>query len=232
MVMLKPKLDILPPEQKNVWLKLIEIPDSFVLYGGTAIALRLGHRESVDFDFFTHKNFDPSDLFNKIPFFKDAQITQQEQSTLSVELQQSGFENSVNLSFFGVNLPQIKEPAIIKENGIKVASLIDLFGMKCATIYQRAETKDYIDIDAIISSGVDINRGITAARTIYGEQYNSSATQKALSYTEDIKGLSPSLVKRLATVSNEVDLKSTRTLRIVGPIGKSIGIDRGLGLRM
>ncbi len=230
--MLKPKLDILPPEQKNVWPKLIEIPEIFVLYGGTAIALRLGHRESVDFDFFTHKNFDPEDLFNKIPFLKDAQITHQAPSTISVELQQSGFENSVKFSFFGVNLPQIKEPEIVKENGIKVASLIDLFGMKCATIYQRAEKKDYIDVDAILSSGVDINRGVTAARTIYGEQYNSSATQKALSYTKDIKGLSPSLAKRLATASIEVDLKSTRTLQIIGPIGKSIDIDHGLGLRM
>ena len=50
---MKPRLDILPSAQRSLWPHLRELPDDFVLYGGTAIALRLGHRESVDFDFFS-----------------------------------------------------------------------------------------------------------------------------------------------------------------------------------
>jgi hypothetical protein len=47
---LEPKLAILPPEQRRLWPELRDIPRGFVLYGGTAIALHLGHRQSVDFD--------------------------------------------------------------------------------------------------------------------------------------------------------------------------------------
>jgi hypothetical protein len=46
------KLDILPAAQRRLWNDLDAIPPGFVLYGGTALALRLGHRTSVDFDFF------------------------------------------------------------------------------------------------------------------------------------------------------------------------------------
>jgi len=50
------RLDILPPAQLALWPELRQIPAHFVLYGGTAIALRLGHRQSVDFDFFTFQD--------------------------------------------------------------------------------------------------------------------------------------------------------------------------------
>jgi Nucleotidyl transferase AbiEii toxin, Type IV TA system len=50
---LKPRLDILPSPQRALWLELpVIVPESFVLWGGTALALHLGHRVSVDFDFF------------------------------------------------------------------------------------------------------------------------------------------------------------------------------------
>ncbi|MBN9405087.1 MAG: nucleotidyl transferase AbiEii/AbiGii toxin family protein [Burkholderiales bacterium] len=52
--MLKPRLDVLPRAQQRLWPQLSKVRGlGFVLYGGTAIALRLGHRESVDFDFFS-----------------------------------------------------------------------------------------------------------------------------------------------------------------------------------
>ncbi len=47
-----PRLDVLPPAQRKFWPQLAKLRnEGFVLYGGTAIALYLGHRESVDFDF-------------------------------------------------------------------------------------------------------------------------------------------------------------------------------------
>jgi hypothetical protein len=47
-----PRLDMLPKPQQNLWPELAQTPRDFALYGGTAIALRLGHRQSVDCDFF------------------------------------------------------------------------------------------------------------------------------------------------------------------------------------
>jgi len=49
-------LDILPPAQRKIWDALSALPSEFVLYGGTAIALQLGHRQSVDFDFFARRS--------------------------------------------------------------------------------------------------------------------------------------------------------------------------------
>jgi hypothetical protein len=58
-----PRLDILPPEQRQLWPELAQVGDeAFVLYGGTAVALYLGHRESIDFDFFTDQTFLPEQL--------------------------------------------------------------------------------------------------------------------------------------------------------------------------
>ena len=51
----KPRMDVLPPAQRALWPQLGPLADlGFVLYGGTAVALRLGHRSSVDFDFFSN----------------------------------------------------------------------------------------------------------------------------------------------------------------------------------
>jgi hypothetical protein len=52
---LVPRIDILPAAQRRLWDELAAVPAEFVLYGGTAIALHLGHRQSIDFDFFASK---------------------------------------------------------------------------------------------------------------------------------------------------------------------------------
>lgn len=59
--MLTPHLDILPVPQRRLWDELAAIPEGFVLYGGTALALALGlgHRASEDFDFFSNRDFRP-----------------------------------------------------------------------------------------------------------------------------------------------------------------------------
>jgi hypothetical protein len=55
---LSPRLDALPPPQRALWPELAAVPRRYVLYGGTALALRLAHRPSVDFDFFAHDHLD------------------------------------------------------------------------------------------------------------------------------------------------------------------------------
>lgn len=70
-------LDILPPAQRRLWDELMDVPEEFMLYGGTAIALDLGHRASMDFNFFTFQTFEPRDLSSTVPFLKGATMTQQ-----------------------------------------------------------------------------------------------------------------------------------------------------------
>jgi hypothetical protein len=58
----RPRLDALPAPQRALWPELAEVPRRYVLYGGTALALRLAHRPSVDFDFFAHDHLDHHEL--------------------------------------------------------------------------------------------------------------------------------------------------------------------------
>jgi hypothetical protein len=81
-----PHLEILPPAQRRLWDELVQVPAEFTLYGGTAIALHLGHRQSVHFDFFGSRAFDPATLHAALPFLRDAQTEHRERDTLTVIL--------------------------------------------------------------------------------------------------------------------------------------------------
>ena len=177
-------LDILPPAQRRLWDELMDVPKEFTLYEGTAIALYLGHRASVDFDFFTFQPFEPRDLSNTVPFLKGATMTQQSANTLTCLVNRG---DPVQVSFFGVpNLAPIAPPIVAPDNGIKVASLTDLAGMKAAVVQQRAEAKDYIDLATMIENDVvDLPTSLAAAKLIYGPSFNPELTLKALSYYED-----------------------------------------------
>jgi hypothetical protein len=63
-----PNLSTLPIAPRALWPELATTPEAFTLYGGTALALRLGHRASVDFDFFSNGAFDPERLAESIPY--------------------------------------------------------------------------------------------------------------------------------------------------------------------
>jgi len=143
--------------------------------------LHLGHRESLDFDFFGNLNFDPARLREKIPFLSGVRATQQEPNTLSAIIHRDG---PVKVSFFGVpGIRRIKPPHIAPDNGLRIASLLDLAGTKAAVVQQRAEAKDYLDIDAILRDGqIDLPTALAAARIIYGPVFNPQITLKALSF--------------------------------------------------
>jgi hypothetical protein len=202
-----PRLDILPQPQRRVWDELAAVPPEFVLYGGTAIALHLGHRQSVDFDFFGNRPLDAAHLAPAIPFLAGATVTQREPNTFSCLVDRGGI---VKLSFFGLpGIPRLLPPLVAPDNGLQVASLLDLAGMKASVVQVRAEAKDYLDIDAILTDGrIDLPAALAAAQAIYGTAFNPLATLKALSYFEDgnVATLPRAVKDRLVAASRAVDL--------------------------
>lgn len=202
-----PRLDILPPPQSRLWPDLAWVPSEFHLYGGTALALYLGHRQSVDFDFFSFRPLDPMRLTPALPFLVDAEILQREPNTLSCLIDRNG---PVKLSFFGVpRLPRLSAPAIAPDNGLRIASLLDLAGTKAAVVQMRAEAKDYLDIDALLLDGrVDLSTAIACALALYGSQYNPQSTLKALAYFRDgnLSDLPQAVRDRLSRAVRDVDL--------------------------
>lgn len=203
----QPRIGTLPAPQRRLWDELKAVPGEFVLYGGTALALHLGHRTSLDYDFFGNRLFDPGALAAAIPFLEGATITQQEANTLSAVIERGG---PVRVSFFGVpGVARLKTPHVAPDNGLQIASLIDLAGTKAAVVQQRAEVKDYLDMYAILEDGrVDLSTALAAARAIYGAKFNPQITLKALSFFGD--GNLPSLPRpvqdRLAQAVHDVDL--------------------------
>ena len=202
-----PRLDILPPPQRRFWDELAAVPAEFTLYGGTAIALHLGHRQSVDFAFFGDRPLDPARLLPAVPFLAGATVTQREPDTLGCIVGRGG---AVRLSFFGVpGLPRLRTPLVAPDNGLKIAALLDLAGTKASVVQMRAEAKDYHDIDAILTDGtVDLPAALAAARAIYGPAFNPLATLKALSYFEDgnVARLPAEVRTRLLAAVQAVDL--------------------------
>jgi hypothetical protein len=93
-----PRLEVLPPPQRRLWPELGAIPPRFALYGGTGLAVRLGHRDSVDFDFFSKEPFDARALARDIPFLDGAERLQVGENTLTCRVERDG---AVLVSFFG-----------------------------------------------------------------------------------------------------------------------------------
>jgi hypothetical protein len=163
----EPKTEILPKAQQEIWPLLAPAPGlSFVLYGGTAVALHLGHRISVDFDFFRTEPLDKKDIETSFNFMRDARTIQEDENTLVViSPMQSG---PVKVSFFGgVAIGRINEPLRTNDATLLVASLEDLLVTKLKAIMDRAEAKDYRDISAILSSGTSLEKALGAFAKMY-----------------------------------------------------------------
>jgi hypothetical protein len=205
--MFTPNLSILPKPQRQVWDELKDTPKAFVLYGGTALALRLGHRQSEDFDFFSNRPFHPDSLRDSIPYLKQAEMTQFQDNTLTALVDRNG---PVKLSFFGsLEMKRVQDPDIAEENGIQIASLLDLLASKLRTIQSRAEAKDYRDIVASFDAGLSLAEGLGAAAAIYGENFNGALSLKALTFfgDGDLSSLTPAIRKRLLAAATSISFK-------------------------
>src|SRR5580692_6298047 len=123
-----PRLDVLPEPQRKLWPELAGTPDHFILYRGTAIALRLGHRQSVDFDFFSPMTFEPHSLLENVPYLKGAEVRKSAANDLTVTIDRG---DPIQLQFFGnFDLGQVATVELAEGPRIQVASLLDLGGMK------------------------------------------------------------------------------------------------------
>lgn len=177
----QPKSSILPAAQVQLWPSLKPIQDlGFILYGGTAIALRLGHRQSVDFDFFSSGPVAPKLLREKLPFLKASEVTQEHENTFEVIT-----DSGVKLSFFGgLDFGRVGEPEQTADGVLVVASLDDLMATKVKVILQRTAAKDYQDIAAMIRAGVRVDAGMAAAEQMYHPTFPVVHSIKALTYFE------------------------------------------------
>lgn len=117
---------------------------TFNLVGGTALALRLGHRKSIDLDFFTSESFDLEELRSMLVEKYDFKISYARSQTLK------GFINRIKIDLIKFNYPHLFSCDVI--DGIRLESVPDIIAMKLLSITDNgSRIKDFIDI-AFLSS--------------------------------------------------------------------------------
>lgn len=181
-------MDALPLAQRRLWPHLRNASAlGFTLYGGTAIALRLAHRDSADFDFFSERPLDRTSVAAAFPFVERSTTLQEREDTwvLLVPDETSPLEH-VKVSFFGaIAFGRVGEPEFSDDDVVLVASLDDLMATKVKVVLQRAEAKDYRDIAAMIGAGASLSRALASARLLFGPNFQPSEALKALVYFDD-----------------------------------------------
>ncbi|MBI2509103.1 MAG: nucleotidyl transferase AbiEii/AbiGii toxin family protein [Betaproteobacteria bacterium] len=224
---LVPKLTRLPPEQRRLWPELrpgVEL--GFVLHGGTAISLHLGHRASIDFDFFRTRPLDKDTIRKAFPFMPKVAVLQDAEDTLVVMAPVRG-RNPVKVAFYG-GLPfgRVGDPLLTRDGVLEVASLDDLMAHKLRVILARPEKKDYEDIAAMIRAGRPVSRGLAGARALFGKSFQPAAALKALVYFEggDLAALSAADRSTLIAAARTVGVLPAVKLR-----SSSLSIPIGAG---
>ncbi|MBI5138392.1 MAG: nucleotidyl transferase AbiEii/AbiGii toxin family protein [Candidatus Vogelbacteria bacterium] len=171
--------EILSPEQIMLLPLVGQFIDDFGLVGGTAIALHLGHRESIDFDMFTKADFDNIKIKRKL-----LRSTMIDKITLDETGQLNVLINTVKFTFF--QFPY-EIPFTEKfENAARIPSLLTLAAMKAFALGQRAKWKDYVDMYFILKDHHRIDEINTKARELFGKEYNEKIFRTQLSYFDDI----------------------------------------------
>ena len=195
---MRPRLDILPPQQRALWHSLAAVPPRFVLYGGTAIALRLGHRVSVDFDFFASEELGIETLLAALPELHEATVLRQDPGAFTCLVTRLG--QPVQLSFFGgLRNGRVADPEATGDGVMRLGSRLDLLAHKLKVILQRAEGKDYQDIDALLAHGTPLAEGLGAAVALF-PGFPVMEAVRALGYRADVgepERVGPDVAERL-----------------------------------
>jgi hypothetical protein len=157
---------VLPEAERNALAALGPLASAagFYLAGGTAVALHLGHRQSVDLDFFTAGRID--DPLTLAERFRSAGVPLETQQVAPGTLHARLFD--VRSSFLSYGYPLLRATLEWPELSCELASIEDLACMKLAAVAQRGARKDFLDVFAIGSSRLSLSRMLELYQSKYG----------------------------------------------------------------
>lgn len=155
--------------------------EDFYLAGGTALALLLGHRDSIDFDFFSPRSFSTEELFQKVEQIFEGHIIvkiQEAKDTLTFVI-----DDGVKVSFFAYPYKLI-EP-LLDEDNFKMASIEDIGAMKLSAITSRSVLKDYVDLYFILRK-ISLEKLLEITKEKFPTM-DTNPVLKSLIYFDDIQ---------------------------------------------
>jgi len=171
--------EILTKEQVALLPLLKTFSKDFGLVGGTAIALYIGHRRSIDFDLFTLKKFENLSIKRKILKFQKIEkifVNKLDEYTISI--------NGARTTFF--HYPYKIEFNNRLDDIIGMPDLLTLSAMKAYALGMRAKWKDYIDLYFVMKHYHGLNKIIKKAKKIFGNEFNEKIFRAQLSYFKDV----------------------------------------------
>lgn len=172
--------EILTKEQVDLLPLLIKFSKHFFLVGGTAVALHIGHRRSIDFDLFSLEAFQNTDIRRIISrTFRIERVLVNKLGEFTITIK------GVRMTFFHYPFRTVKSKIVI-EGVIKMPDLLNLSAMKAYALGQRAKWKDYVDLYFVMKRYYSIDKIVRKAKQIYGKEFNEKIFRAALVYFKDI----------------------------------------------
>lgn len=171
--------EILNGQQTELLPLMAQFRREYYLVGGTAIALYLGHRRSIDFDLFK-----PSAINHKRNLDKISSTPFEHIVTRRVTEQMNLIVNGVKLTFFQYPFPI--EPTAKFETYFRLPSLLQLAAMKAYALGRRSKWKDYVDLYLLLRDHFTIASITTCATRLFGELFSEKMFRSQLCYFDDI----------------------------------------------
>ena len=196
------KLDVLPENQLKLFSTMAGLDwiSDFYLAGGTALALQLGHRQSIDFDFFNSASLNREMIKKNLGDLGTMELFSEDKDTVNAGI------DGIRISFFTLGIPMLNEP--IKYKNIAIASLLDIALMKLAAISGRGSKKDFIDLYFLLTY-FDLSDLLKKFHMKFGkESTNIYHLLKSLVYFDDAEDQpSPVMIKQIswAEVKQHID---------------------------
>jgi len=171
--------EILSAEQQIILPLVKEFGREYYLAGGTAVALHLGHRRSIDFDLFKPTSLNIKKNISRIseyglPFTITRRVPEQMNVTVG------------GIKFTFLEYPFKTKGSIKFEDIIKVPELIDLAAMKAYALGRRSKWKDYVDLYFILKYDYSIRQISARASEIFDQLFSEKLFRAQLSYFEDV----------------------------------------------
>jgi len=171
--------EILNDGQRKLLPLMSQFRREFYLVGGTAIALHLGHRRSIDFDMFKMSGLNHKKNLDKI-----VAAGFEYQVTRRVEEQMNLIVNGVKLTFFQYPFPVVPEDKF--EDVFRLPSLLSLAAMKAYALGRRSKWKDYVDLYFLLTEHFGIEEVSAKATELFGDLFSEKLFRAQLSFFDDI----------------------------------------------
>jgi len=171
--------EILNANQLALLPILKDFKRNYYLVGGTAIALQIGHRRSIDFDLFTDKPIKHKWILEKLESHKLTTLI-----TRRVDDQLNLIVNQVKFTFY--QYPFTIDPNHKLESYIKMPDLLQLAAMKAYALGRRSKWKDYVDLYFLLKSHFSIDDICDEANRLFQDLFSEKQFRAQLIYFDDI----------------------------------------------